>query len=130
MGKKLSPVLLRKNPNCESSRKIFHHASKFFSGLGCWRGIFGFMESLNSHMVPAYMDSTLSWNHYAEHGTHSKSGGFSTSYSNSQVHRPWYWTAIYRHAPLRVLSRNSSRSTDGLCHRNRFSCLLPWRNCV
>ena len=82
MAKKLSPALLRKNPNCESSRKTFHHAGKFFPGLGCRRGLFGFMEPINSHMVSAFMDSSLSWNHYAEHGTNSESRGFSASYSN------------------------------------------------
>ena len=72
MAKKLSPALLRKNPNCESSRKTFHHAGKFFPGLGCRRGLFGFMESIYSHMVSAFMDTTLPWNHYAEHGIDTK----------------------------------------------------------
>ena len=128
MEKKLSPVLLRKNLNCESSRKIFHHSSKFLSGLGYRRGIFGFMESLNSHMVPTYMDSTLSWNHYAEHGTNSESGGFSTSYSNPEIHRPWCGTTVHCHASFRLHLGETSTSTHGLCHRSRTSGLLPWRN--
>ena len=72
MGKKLFPVLLRKNPSCESSRKIFHHASKFFSGLGCRRRLSFSLGPYHGHMVPAYMDSSFPWHHHAEYGIDAK----------------------------------------------------------